>query len=357
MRKLLILGLDGLSPELLEELVGEGLMPNLASMLEEGVFSRLRSTVPPNSCPAWPCMATGKNPGKVGIFDLLHKDGYSMRPVSSRMMRAEPIWHILSRSGIRVGVMNVPGTYPPEHVGGFMVTGMLTPSSRECLYPRGLRRALRKSLDDYPIDLIPWGYFDDLKLIKDAISVSQKRAELAIRLLRLTRPSFLFLVFTTPDRLLHFLWRYIDPSFDDFWTPRGEEVREALKRYWRGLDALIGAIVEVFGPGLTFVVSDHGFGPRRATFFINEWLRENGLLRLRRGLKTHVITSLARLFSSIYALMGESGLIHMVYPAATKLFGFRKLWDYTFRYFSPDRSLRFVSWAATAAFSLSLIHI
>jgi len=106
----LVLGLDGLSPDILKSLAAQEFMPNVARMLEEGIFCRLRSSLPPNSCPAWLCMATGRNPGKLGVFDLVYKDGYSVRPVSSKMMKAEPIWTTLSRAGLRVGVVNVPGS-------------------------------------------------------------------------------------------------------------------------------------------------------------------------------------------------------------------------------------------------------
>jgi len=348
--RLLVIGLDGFSPELLRALINEGHMPNLASLLEDGFFCKLRSTLPPNSCPAWLCMATGRNPGKIGVFDILYKDGYSVRPVSSEMLKAEPIWTTLSKAGFKVGVVNVPGTYPPGGVRGFMVSGMLTPSSRECLYPRRLKVVLRGLLKRYCIDLIPWGYFDELSLIRDAISVSRGRAELAIRLSRLLGPDFLFVVFTTPDRLLHLLWNYIDPSRDDPRDSRERAIKEALGRYWRELDAMVQALIDAFKPGLTLVVSDHGFGPKEGTFFVNECLRASGLLDLKRELRTHVIGSMSRLLVALYNALGEAGVLQALYSAAASALGFRRLWDYAHRYLILDKSLRHVDWSATYAF-------
>jgi len=349
-RRLLILGLDGLSPDFLTHLVDSGLTPSLEEMMDDGVFLRLRSTTPPNSVPAWMCMATGKNPGKVGVFDFLYKDGYSLKLISSKMVKAEPIWSILSREGLRVGVMNLPGTYPPGGVKGFMVSGLMTPSSRECVYPRILSKLLAREFQNYSPDVIEWVYFDEAQLIMEAISVARRRTRLALKLTRLTEPDFLFLVFTTPDRLLHPLWSLIDPFSDPPKNKRAMKVREMMERYWRELDEMIRTVVDFFRPGLTFVVSDHGFGPKEGTFFANECLRRNGLLCVRRGLKTHALISVCHLLAHAYHFLGEVGLFQGLYSVANEAFGLRKLWDYLLKYFDMA-SLKHVEWKRTYAFS------
>ncbi len=349
----MVLGLDGLSPDILQRLAAQELMPNVARMLEEGIFCRLRSSLPPNSCPAWLCMATGRNPGKLGVFDLVYKDGYSVRPVSSKMVKAEPIWTSLSRAGLRVGVVNVPGTYPPGGVRGFMVSGMLTPSARECLYPRVLKRFLAHELKDYPVDLICWSYFDPVDLVRDAIFTARRRAELAIKLCRLVGPDFLFMVFTTPDRIMHPLWEEVSSLLDEHdGQPKGRKARlmAAIELFWRELDNLAASVIKAFKPDLTLLVSDHGFGPKEGTFFVNECLRREKLLNLARGLRTHVLTSMGRLLVSAYTFLGERGVMKLLYSAATSVMGFRGLWDYALRYLDLDRSLRHVDWERTYAF-------
>ncbi|RLI09569.1 hypothetical protein DRO32_00355 [Candidatus Bathyarchaeota archaeon] len=349
-KKLLVLGLDGLSPDFLKHLVDSGLTPNLGEMVEEGSLSRLRSTSPPNSIPAWICMATGKNPGKVGVFDFLYKDGYSLRLMSSKMVKAEPIWSLLSRAGLRVGVVNVPGTYPPGGVKGFMVSGLMTPSSRECVYPKVLGRFLADELRYYALDVVEWVYFDEAQLVLDAIRVVKRRLMLTKKLVRLVEPDFLFLVFTTPDRLFHPLWSLMDPSSEPPGSKKARKIVELLNRYWLELDSTIGALVEFFRPSLTLVVSDHGFGPKKGTFFANECLLRNGFLSVRPGLKTHALISFCHLLVHTYYLLGQAGLFQGLYSVANEAFGLRKLWDYLLKYFEMA-SLKHVDWGRTYAFS------
>ncbi len=346
---MLILGLDGLPPELLKHLADEGLIPNLSSMLDEGLFCRMKSTVPPNSIPAWLCMATGKNPGKLGIFDFLYRDGYSLKLVSSKVVKAKPIWSILSELGLRVGVVNVPGTYPPGGVKGFMISGLMTPSTRECIYPRILARILAGELKHYRLDVVEWAYFDEARLLKDAILVARRRARLTLKLVRLVEPDFLFLVFTTPDRIFHPLWDVVDPSSDPPST-RAKKVVGLLNRYWTELDALVSRVIEAFKPGLTLVVSDHGFGPKEATFFTNECLRRNGFLNVKKGLKPQTAISLCHLMALTYNVLGETGIFYNLYFLANEAVGLRKLWSCVIKYFDMA-SLTHVDWKSTYAFS------
>jgi len=349
-RKLLILGLDGFSPALFRHLIDEGLLPYLGGLLDEGLFCRMRSTTPPNSIPAWICMAAGRNPGKVGLFDFLYKNGYSLKLVSSRLVRAEPIWSLLSEEGHKVGVVNVPGTYPPGGVRGFMVSGLMTPSSRECVYPRLLSRLLARELRYYKLDVIEWAYFDEAQLIKDAILVARSRARLTIKLTKLVEPDFLFLVFTTPDRIFHPLWELIDPDSDRHLSRKKEKILRLLERYWLELDGLVAKIIEVFKPTLTFLVSDHGFGPKEATFFTNECLRRKGLLGLKKGLKPQAMISLCHIMAITYNALGETGIFYNLYFLANEAVGLRKLWECVVKYFDMA-SLTHVDWSRTYAFS------
>jgi len=103
----------------------------------------LESTFPPVTGPAWTALATGKNPGKTGIFDsLIRTDSQSLttRLVSSRdIKRAKPYWDYLSDRGIRTGVVNYPFLYPPYKLNGVMVSGLGSDPGDEIFYPGKLR--------------------------------------------------------------------------------------------------------------------------------------------------------------------------------------------------------------------------
>ncbi len=66
--RLLIIGLDGATFDLIRPWAAAGKLPNIARLMEIGVSAPLRSVPNQNSAPAWSGYATGKNPGKHGIF-------------------------------------------------------------------------------------------------------------------------------------------------------------------------------------------------------------------------------------------------------------------------------------------------
>ncbi|MFQ6053764.1 MAG: alkaline phosphatase family protein, partial [Candidatus Bathyarchaeia archaeon] len=79
-RRVLLLGLDGATFDIIEPMARSGRLPNLARLISEGSSGVLESTLPPVTLPAWVSMVTGKNPGKLGVFDLLSRDGYGVEP-------------------------------------------------------------------------------------------------------------------------------------------------------------------------------------------------------------------------------------------------------------------------------------
>ena len=79
-KRVVILGLDGLEPTLVERFLEEGALPNLAALRDEGTYRRLGTTWPPLSPVAWSSFSTGANPGKHAIFDFLERDHRHLRP-------------------------------------------------------------------------------------------------------------------------------------------------------------------------------------------------------------------------------------------------------------------------------------
>src|SRR3990170_1666122 len=73
-RRLLIIGLDGATFDVLNPLIAEGRMPRLREAIAAGASGRLRSTVPPITPAAWTTFLTGKNPGSHGVIDFERYD-------------------------------------------------------------------------------------------------------------------------------------------------------------------------------------------------------------------------------------------------------------------------------------------
>ena len=151
--RVVILGLDGLSPYLVEKYWENGDLPNMKKLASSGCYRRLRTTSPGVSPVAWSSFQTGVNPGKHGIFDFLAPDrhrylavlssvkttsygkknifGRVREEVSSSILRmSRPFWTLLGKYGIRSTVLRVPITYPPEPLDGRLLCGMCVPDLR-----------------------------------------------------------------------------------------------------------------------------------------------------------------------------------------------------------------------------------
>ncbi len=111
-RKVMIIGLDALTLDLVQPWARAGLLPNLKRFMDEGSSGLLRSTVPIMSPAAWSTFATGLNPGKHGIIDFcqLAHDSYQASFPNSTHRRGASFWEIAGRQGVSGGVINVPIT-------------------------------------------------------------------------------------------------------------------------------------------------------------------------------------------------------------------------------------------------------
>ncbi|KPK74420.1 MAG: nucleotide pyrophosphatase [Phycisphaerae bacterium SM23_30] len=156
MKKFVILGLDGMDPDLTEMYLDQGKLPHLARLQKQGCFKRLQTTVPSMSPVAWSSFQTGSNPGKHNIFDFLTRDKQTYAPVLSsvsirpprrslkigkyqlplgkadiRLLRkGKPFWYYLGQHGIFSNIIRVPITFPPEKFRGVMLSGMCVPDLR-----------------------------------------------------------------------------------------------------------------------------------------------------------------------------------------------------------------------------------
>jgi predicted AlkP superfamily phosphohydrolase/phosphomutase len=335
-RKVLVLGLDGATFKLLEPMAKEGRIPNLARLMEEGARGVLESTLPPVTIPAWISMMTGKNPGRLGLYDLLKRVGYGVEPNESCFKESNPVWRTLNQHGLKTGIMNLPGTYPPDEVDGFMVTGMMTPStSSPYAHPTELKSELN-SVYEYEIDVPPWSITDSDQLVKDIYRVTQKRADAAEYLIGEFPCDFYMIVFTASDRMHHYMWHKED----------------LVKEYWEELDRVLARLLDLFGEETTvFVVSDHGFGTLERTFFVNEWLRTKGLLRVRRQMTKRVLVRIDRAVEGLYRFLGERKLISVIGNFLYKFLGFGRLQKVIYGYLSNVHLESRVNWRRTKAFS------
>jgi len=296
--RLLVVGLDGATFDVLSPLMEAGILPNLAALRERGCWGKLLSTIPPFTAAAWSTFITGKNPGRHGVISFRSRDRFHYDVEGSGFVNAqrfgETLWEILSDHGKRIGLINVPLTYPARPVNGYMVTGMLTPpGARRFTYPPELVHRLGP---DYMIDVEfirrkgefrQRGFPPKTEMLTQIRRMSRTRARKSADLFSDEPWDFFMVVFTSTDRVLHFFWddltALIAEGARGVTAPRNA-IQEDILAYFRELDDGIGHLVDLAGPTTTtFVISDHGFGPApRRRFYLNVWLEQLGLLR-RRG--------------------------------------------------------------------------
>jgi predicted AlkP superfamily phosphohydrolase/phosphomutase len=282
-KKVIVIGLDGATFRLIEPWAQAGKLPTFAKLLKEGVRGNLRSTIRPESSIAWSSFATGKNPGKHGVFGfVVHRENsYSTDITTAKSIKSARLWNIVSDHGKKVVVLNVPMTYPPQPVNGCLVSGMLTPSLKSRFtYPDGLGQELLTELGDYVIT-VHGVHHDKESFVNDVKYCTEKHKEAALYLMKKCEWDLFTVVFTELDRLQHFLWADMDPSH-----PRHDPERaapNAILEYHQYLDDILREILEnvVDDSTTVLIISDHGFNGFYKTVHPNTWLRDQGLLTLR----------------------------------------------------------------------------
>jgi predicted AlkP superfamily phosphohydrolase/phosphomutase len=289
-KRLLIIGLDGATFDLIKPWAHEGLLPTLAQMLEKGAHGALQSVPNMNSAPAWTSLATGKNPGKHGIyyFDERIPGSYNKRYLNGSFRQGAPFWQILSDNGFQVGVINVPMTFPADVVNGFMLAGLDTPGvdSRGFCHPPELIDQLQHTVGDYIIEPGIPGYIRGQKrdmAVARLFEAIEKRHAYA-RYLLTNKPWDLFMVtFTATDASQHFFWKDMDPQHPEHDPHEAARYGDVILRTYQRLDQIVQELVDLAPDADVMLVSDHGGGfNQRGAEYLNPWLEELGLLHYEK---------------------------------------------------------------------------
>jgi predicted AlkP superfamily phosphohydrolase/phosphomutase len=154
---LFVLGVDGLDPVILDRLMAEGRLPHFARLAREGSYQPLGTSNPPQSPVAWSNFVTGRDPGGHGVYDFVHRDPATYRPISSATPPVEdpgsalqffgwviplstpeientrsgtPWWDVLVAHGIDTEVYRIPGNYPVPESRAKVLAGMGTVDMR-----------------------------------------------------------------------------------------------------------------------------------------------------------------------------------------------------------------------------------
>ena len=298
--RVVMLLLDGASLEYVWPSVSGGRLPNFARLLEAGASMALATVRPTGPDPVWAAVATGMYPAKNGVrspseyyvrgdtrpFALLPDHCFSHLLVdlgflrresnSSASLRARPLWSILAASGIPVGVVRWPLTFPAPPVHGFVLSdrfhqllGSYLELDASAAYPSDVLPIARRAFTD-PDDAPDW-----LASVASAGGVSPEASALlrdrfysrAMQNLRAAWPVQLSAVrYQGLDTVGHYNLRFTEPRDVAGTSEDGRRRRlQLIDRYYGEIDDEIGQALAGLLPGdLLLVVSGFGMEPPTA---------------------------------------------------------------------------------------------
>jgi len=255
-RKILALGIDGASWNLLDDWISQGELPNLRKAREEGFSGNLKSTHPYVTFPAWKTYSTGRNPAKLDVYYWFTFDQGSgeLDFADSRDFKAKELWDYLDERNLSSGVINMPSTYPPKELEQvFMISGTLADEDNFA-FPEELEEDLREQ--DYRVN--PKSEKNTDEWVEEIKELIRLRTDVALD--KLDEVDFMHLTFFYTDKMQHNYWE-------------GEETLEV----WKEVDKQVGRLTETDTNLL--IMSDHGFQSLDKFFYINSWLEEQEYLK------------------------------------------------------------------------------
>ncbi len=297
-KKVLVIGLDAAPLELIDPWVQQGKLPVLGHLMAQGASGVLRSTIPPLSPAAWSSFATGMNPGKHGVFDHTYRrpSTYEVVPTNARRRAGKTLWQLIGERGGRVGVMNVPETYPPEPVNGFLITGMSTPSDdADFCYPPTLAQELEQAIGGYKV-FGPRSKEDLDRALAGMLETAVMRLRAAGYLMNKYDPQFTIVVLQETDNVQHRFWKYMDPEHPRYDAEGARRYGDAILGIYQRIDENLHVLLDQMDrDSVVMVMSDHGAGAIHKWLYLNNWLVRQGFIRFKR-------TPLVRLKGALYRL-------------------------------------------------------
>lgn len=285
MTRVLVIGLDSLSPDLVERWLPD--LPNIQRLMQNGIHGPLQSIVQPITPAAWTAMITGRDPSHFGFTDFTYRVGASytdFRLVHSRAIKIPTLYTMLAAAGRRVCAVGVPVSYPPVAIPqGVSVSCFMAPSlSKGIVHPPDLQaQLLAHTSSPYILDASTSEEtdFDRDDLLARIREMDRQRFDIAGCLIDAQPWDLMFMVAMGPDRTGHYFMRYLDPQHGRY--DPDPRYRDAIRDQYRYCDERIGELVRRAGPDTAvIVVSDHGIQRLDGKVNLNDWLLHNGYLAL-----------------------------------------------------------------------------
>ncbi len=289
--RVIVLGLDGVDPDVVDLLVSEGQLPNFAKLREAGAHARLLSSEPLLSPILWTTIATGKTPDQHGItsFVAINEKTGQRLPVTSPMRRAKALWNLASDHGRSAAVVGWWATWPAEAVNGIVVSDH---TAYHFLFPEGQTGA-RDSVgivhppEFQPVvdqltrrpesigasDLEPFVSASEAELQRDfdfddplghfrwALATAQSYRDIGLEIWREQAPDLLLVYIEGVDSSSHLFGHLFRvEGLAGELAAQQERFGNTVEGMYRYADHIVGEYLDAMDDDTTLVVlSDHGF--------------------------------------------------------------------------------------------------
>jgi len=272
-----VIGLDGVPYHQIMDLSGKGLIPNISKIMQDGLTCEMSSSTPSVSPVSWTTCITGVNPAKHGIFGSMERrrESYGIYFPNGLQVASPAIWDLLTAAGKTSVSVNVPHTYPAKEINGVLISGPVSLDFKKSIYPDQIYSALEQT--GYRIDVDFNEFSKDRSVFYNALlSMLKKRRETFNYLMDRVGWDFFIGVITGTGRLNRYLWSdYINQS---------SEYHEQFIGYFKEVDALVGEIAGKIADDTDFILmSDRGMTTSKRDVYLNTWLKNEGLLKLKEG--------------------------------------------------------------------------
>lgn len=283
--KVVVIGVNGMEWDILRPLLVQGKLPNLAKVIKNGTYGKLQTVSAPNCPRVYSTMFTSTKPEEHGVTGFI-VGGIT---ANTNMLKEEPIWSYLSKSGVTVGMANVPATFPVIPVNGYMISGMLTRGKNcedgvlcapklseveggDAVYPAAMKAELLKNVGDFYIDCERMPSAAQLRGHESEVIdawlnrvdvIRQQQTKLFDYLMTNHPTDFTWVAQSCEDRTGH--WLYPIAPYNAGYNPKINSVRpDAFPDQYVGFDSVLGSVLKhVDENTYLFVVSDHGIKPLR----------------------------------------------------------------------------------------------
>jgi predicted AlkP superfamily phosphohydrolase/phosphomutase len=306
-RRVFVVAWDGATLDLLAPWCEQGRLPTLMRLMIEGAHGELASTYPPLTGPAWSSFMTGKSPGNHGVLEFFHRKHGSYGQVLNdpSSIDGKTLWRLLSDAGRKVGIMNVPLTYPPEAVNGFLISGLLTP--RDCndwAYPQSLIGELSQNVGRYLVHHDEKYTKSNVEnLLAEQYAILASRTEAALYLMKAKEWDLFMVHYYGPDRMTHEFWHLLDPSHPQYDPQEYDRFGNVVLTFFEKLDADLGRMLSQLDEDVVvMMMSDHGMGKVAKFINVNSWLLAEGFMRLKKDFASRLRYGLFRLGFNYYSL-------------------------------------------------------